>query len=571
MVSADSNKWFEQVKIYLFDPMRNFILITFLLGCAQFMGSCQETDEVQRPNILFIMSDDHCERAIGVYNSRLSVLNPTPILDEIAKEGMVFENVFCTNSICTPSRASIMTGQYSHVNKVYDLYDGLPGDQQYLSEEMKKAGYSTAVIGKWHLKHAPAHVDYFAVLPGQGRYMNPVIHVSEGGKKRRIRFDSTLELEIDVVDKKGHSSDVLTDMSLDWLENKRDTTKPFFLMHQFKAPHDMFVYAERYAHYLENEFIPEPCNLYNQPGPFFGSVATRGENDSLVDHIGATVSLQPHKRNLARVYRSQIRELTGKEDPTQDEMTHHAYQLYLKEYLRCVKGIDDNLGRIMDYMAANDLLENTIIIYTSDQGMMLGEHDFIDKRWMYEESSRMPLIVRYPEMVQPDSRNDWLINNTDIAPTILELAGIETPDYMQGKSFVPAMKGEKEPDDWREGTYYRYWMHMAHRMGNPAHFGIRTKDYKLIFYYGADYTNVHNNQEVTGKDGNRYWDSTPPGWELYDLAKDPNEMYNQFSNPDYQEIVKDLKQLLWEKRKEIGDTDDAFPRIREIVEENWDE
>jgi uncharacterized sulfatase len=517
------------------------------------------------------MSDDHCDRAIGVYNSRLSVLNPTPILDEIAREGMVFDNVFCTNSICTPSRATIMTGQYSHVNKVFDLYDALPGEKQYLSEEMKKAGYTTAVIGKWHLKHAPRHFDYFAVLPGQGRYNNPVIHVSEGGKKRRIRFDSTLELEIEVVDKKGHSSDVLTDLSLDWLENRRDTTKPFFLMHQFKAPHDMFEYAERYNDYLEDEFIPEPGNLYDQPGPFFGSVATRGVNDSLVDHIGATVSPQPHKRNLARAYRSQILERTGKEHLTQDELTHHTYQMYLREYLRCVKGIDDNLGRIMDYLEANDLMENTIIIYTSDQGMMLGEHDFIDKRWMYEESSRMPLIIRYPEMVTPGSRNDWLINNTDLAPTILELAGIETPAYMQGKSFVPAMKGESEPDDWRDGTYYRYWMHMAHRMGNPAHFGIRTKKYKLIFYYGVDYTNVHKDEEVTGKDGNRFWNNTPPGWELYDLSKDPDEMFNQYSNPEYQDVIADLKQLLEEKRKEIGDTDEAFPRIRETVELNWDE
>lgn len=535
------------------------LMFVICLGCS---------DEKQRPNILFIMSDDHCERAIGAYGSRLAILNPTPNLDQLANDGMIFNNVFCTNSICTPSRASIMTGQYSHTNKVYDLYDGLPTEQHYLLQEMHRADYNTAVVGKWHLRNAPEIADYFAVIPGQGRYMNPVIHVSEGGEKRKIRFDSILEKEVEVIDTKGHSSDVLTDISLDWLENKRDKTKPFFLMHHFKAPHDMFVYADRYKDYLEDVEIPEPDNLYDQPGEYWGSVATRGENDGLVEVIGSTISPHAQKRNLSRIYKKKIQEQTGKEILSDQEMTHYAYQLYLKEYLRCVKGIDDNLKRIFDYLRENKLMENTIIVYTSDQGMFLGEHDFIDKRWMYEESIRMPLIVHYPKIIKANSNCDWLINNTDYAPALLDLAGIETPDYMQGESFVDALKGKKEPKDWRDATYYRYWMHMAHGHNNPAHFGIRTKKYKLIFFYGVDYTDTHNKKKVEDKDGNRFWESTPAAWELYDLEKDPNEMLNQYANPKYAEIVKKLKQKLFETREEIGDTDEQFPRIKNIIKEN---
>jgi len=240
----------------------------------------------------------------------------------------------------------------------------------------------------------------------------------------------------------------------------------------------------------------------------------------------------------------------------------------LKEYLRCVKGIDDNLGRIVKYLKTNNLLENTIVVYASDQGMLLGEHDYIDKRWMYEESIRMPLIVHYPKMIKANSRNNWLINNTDYAPTLLELAGIETPDYMQGNSFVDALRGKEEPEYWRKETYYRYWMHMAHGHNNPAHFGIRTKKYKLIFFYGVDYTDTHNNRKIEGKDGNRFWESTPAAWELYDLEKDPTEMVNQYSNPEYSKIVEELKQQLLETRAEIGDTDEQFPRIKEIFETN---
>jgi len=523
----------------------------------------------EKPNILFIMSDDHCARAIGAYGSRLAKLNPTPNLDRFARKGMVFDNVFCTNSICTPSRASILTGQYSHRNGVYDLYDSLPGEKNYLPKEMQKAGYTTAVVGKWHLKNSPEYFDYFSVIAGQGRYMNPTMHVSEGGETRRVRFDSTLTRQIKVKDYKGHSSDVLTDITLQWLD-RRDKTKPFFLMHHFKAPHDMFVYAKRYENYLTNANIPEPGNLYDQPGKNFGSIATRGENDSLVGVIGSTISPQDTKRNLSRYYIKKIKKLTGTDDLSDREITHHTYQLYVKEYLRCVKGIDDNFQRIFDYLKENDLIDNTIVIYTSDQGMLLGEHDYIDKRWMYEESIRMPLIIHCPKMIKAGTRNDWLINNTDFAPTMLDLCGIKRPGYMQGRSFAKALKGAKEPADWRKSTYYRYWMHMAHGHNNPAHFGIRTKKCKLIFFYGVDYKDVHNKKKITDRDGNRFFKSTPAAWEFYDLVKDPHEMNNCYSSPEYQQIIQSLKSELKRLRREIVDTDEENTRIRQIISACWD-
>lgn len=521
------------------------------------------------PNILFIMSDDHSYQAMGCYGSRLAPLNPTPNLDRFARQGMVFDRVFCSNSICTPSRASVLTGQYSHRNGVRDLYDRLAGERCLLPQKLQQAGYQTAVVGKWHLKDSPGFFDHFAVIAGQGRYLDPTLHVSEGGEVRRVRFDSTLTREIAVIDTKGHSSDVLTNQSLAWLK-KRDRSRPFFLMHHFKAPHDMFVYAPRYEDYLKETMIPEPPNLYDQPGPHFGSVATRGKDDSLIEVIGSTVSPQKTKRNLARHYREKIREMTGRDDLSDREITHHTYQLYLREYLRCVKGIDDNLQRLLDYLKAEKLMENTIIIYTSDQGMMLGEHDYIDKRWMLEESMRLPLIVHAPGM-EAGTRCDWLVNNVDFAPTLLEAAGVPAPDEVQGRSFLGALQGKEKPADWRKEIYYRYWMHMGHGHANPAHFGIRTERHKLIFYYGADFTGVHNGKTIEGREGNRFWKNTPPGWELYDLQKDPLEMHNRYRDPAYADKVAALKRQLRQLRERLGDTDADNPRLTRIIDRHWND
>ena len=533
----------------------NTTIIWGAILCLE-LQSC-DNHKNNAPNILFIMSDDHTSQGIGAYDDpRFRGLDITPNIDRLAREGMLFEDVFCVNSICTPSRANILTGQYSNTNEVRDLYDGLPPERQYLPLELKKAGYQTAMIGKWHLRESPEAFDYYNVLPGQGKYLDPVLYSRDEGELKEVRFDSRLSKEVRIKEYKGHSTDVLTDITLDWLKNKRDKNKPFFLMHHFKAPHDLFENAERYNNYLEDVDIPMPETGYE---PQWGSVATRGQNDSLIHCIGASLGKRNHKRNMGK-------DLGVSQDLPPDEYTNQTYNLFIKRYLRCVKGVDDNLKRILDYLGQNGLMDNTIIIYTSDQGLFLGEHDFMDKRWMYEESLKMPLIVRYPKMIKPDSRNNWIINNTDFAPTILELAGLKTPSYMQGHSFVAALKGEEKPDDWRKATYYRYWMHMAHKMNNPAHFGIRTDRYKLIFFYGTDFIKTGDKEN----DGNRFGPDTPAAWELYDLKNDPHETVDIYEKMRGTKVLEDLKVQLSKAREEVGDTDEEYPYIKKIINSDWD-
>ena len=481
----------------------------------------------QTPNILFIMSDDHTTQAIGVYGSRLANLNPTPNIDALAKNGMRFDRVFCNNAICTPSRASIITGQYSQRNGVLDLNGSLDPENQYLPMEIKKAGYQTAMIGKWHLKKEPAAFDYYSVLPDQGKYHNPEF---------RIRGDTPWPRNM--IKKTGmHSSDAITDVSLDWLKNRRDKSKPFFLMHHFKAPHDMFENAKRYDNYLEDVEIPEPANLLSPPD---GSVATR--------KMGSGVGRTHAPWNLAK-------RLSIPENLDNRRYAQAGYQKYLKRYLRCVKGVDDNVKRLIDYLRETGELDNTVIIYTGDQGFFLGEHDLMDKRWMYEEAMRMPFIVHWPKGIQKGSVNNWLISNTDFAPTMLELAGItKTPAYMQGRSFAAALRGEAKPNDWREFVYYRYWMHLAHSLKVPAHFGIRGERFKLIFFYGC-----------TPKGANQ----TPAAWEFYDLKNDPFEMHNQYRNPEYREVIAEMKAELKRTREDLDETDDKYPKIQTIIDANW--
>ena len=484
-----------------------------------------------KPNILYIMSDDHASNAIGAYGSRLAGLNPTPTIDGLARRGMRFDRVFCNNSICTPSRASIVTGQYSQTNGALILGDALPPERQHLPREMKKAGYETAMIGKWHLGAEPAAFDYYCVLPGQGRYFDPQF---------RLRGEAAWPDQ--VVTKEGmHSTDAVTDMSLKWLDRVRDKKKPFFLMHHFKAPHDMFENAPRYDEYLKDATIPEPDNLHDQPQDGFGSIATR-----------------PYGAGLTKNHPSwgMARKLGIDENLPEPEHGGQAYQALLKRYLRCVKGIDDNVRRLIRYLEESGELDNTIIIYTSDQGYLLGEHDLIDKRWMYEESMKMPFIVCGPG-VAAGSSNAWLINNTDFAPTLLDLAGIDqTPEYMQGRSFAAALQGEEKPADWRTVTYYRYWMHMAHSLRVPAHFGIRDDRHKLIFFYGCD------------PDGGN---PTPVAWEFYDCANDPFENTNRYGDAAYQDTIARMKRQLLETREELCETDRGYPAVQKVINEHWDD
>ncbi len=509
---------------------RSYLPICFglLLGIASAL-TCEADD---RPNIIYIMSDDHAAHAIGAYGSRLAKLDPTPVIDTLAKEGMLFTNCFVTNSICTPSRACVMTGQYNHINGVRTLGGRLTAQEQYLPIEMRKAGYQTAMIGKWHLKEEPNY-DYYKVLLGQGKYHNPEFREKTAGQWPK-----------NVVKMTGHSSDCITDSTLTWLK-RRDRNKPFFLMHHYKAPHDYFDNALRYDSYLADVEIPEPKNLWEQPD--FGSIATRGHNDECVPFIGTSIGRRHAFRNYTRNWAKEA-------DLTDEQAKRQCYQTYLKKYLRCVKGVDDNLKRLFTYLRADGVFDNTVIIYTGDQGMMLGEHDYQDKRWMYDESQRMPFLIRYPKSIPAGSRSDAIIENVDFAPLMLDFAGVATPEMMQGRSFRSLCETGREPDDWKQAAYYRYWMHMAHHW-NPGHFGIRTKTHKLIFYYGC---------------GMKGENQTPPGWELYDLVQDPREVHNVYDDPAYAKVADRLKKQLAELRKQVKDTDEEFPEIRAIVDEFWD-
>lgn len=545
---------FLEKKLQVIIPIIGALVFTVFQGCSRMTsGDKAIAGEGQKPNILFIMADDHAAQAVGIYGSRLAPLDITPTLDKLAREGMIFDNAFVTNSICTPSRASIITGQYSQTNSVLDLEGVLPEAKQYLPQEMNRLGYQTAVVGKWHLTNEPLAFDYYAVLPGQGKYFDPSF---------RVQGDKSWPYNI--INKKGHSTDVITELTIEWLENKRDRSKPFFLSLHYKAPHDMFKFAPRYKDYLEYTFLPEPVSLYYNANN--GSIATRGINDSLIHIIGASVS----KRNTHWGLGRRLGIDQNVEDP---KYSHLVYQEYLKRYLRCVKGIDDNVKRLLNYLEAQGLMNNTIIVYTSDQGLMLGEHDYMDKRWMYEESMRVPFIVRYPKTIAAGSRTDAIINNTDFAPTLIEIAGGKAPEYMQGHSFKTILETGKEPENWQQFTYYRYWMHMAHNLGIPAHFGIRTKDYKLIFFYGRYWVDTDDPDATWNKKswGNDFTRHTPVAWEFYNLKNDPHEMNNLYGDPRYKQIIDDLKKQLAEKRTKLNKDDTTYPHIQKIIDRHWND
>ena len=417
--------------------------------------------------------------------------------------------------------------------------------------DSRVTGFADMVNGKNFAYDDCGHGTHICgIIGGSGRM--------SGGRYSGIAPGCDLVM-VKVLDRRGngYSSDVITNITIDWLKNRRDKNKPFFLMHHYKAPHDMFEYAPRYKYYLEDTEVPVPESLYNQDG--WGSEATRGKNDSLRHFIGTSISRRHENRSYAEDYKIN----TG--DPKKD--TYEAYQRYLKDYLRCVKGVDDNLKRLFDYLKKEGLWENTIIVYTGDQGMMLGEHDLQDKRWMYDESMRMPFIVRDPKSKQRGVHNDLMINNIDFAPTLIELAGGKAPEYMDGKSFADVFEG-KTPANWKDEVYYRYWMHMIHH-DIPAHIGIRTKDYKLILFYGRHY------DEKTMGTPSMWWlrdkgshkvVQTPVAFELYDLKKDPMEMKNVANDPEYKDVLKDMKVRLAKLREKVGDTDEKYPKIKAIID-----
>ncbi|MEM6366596.1 MAG: sulfatase [Planctomycetota bacterium] len=498
-----------------------------------------------RPNVLFIMSDDHTWQAIGAYQSHLAGLNPTPNIDRLAAEGMRFNAAVCSNSICTPSRAAIMTGQYAHQNGVLTLNDRLPVERQILAHEMNAAGHQTAIIGKWHLKERPDAFDYYKVLPGQGKYFDPDFFEKGREGKQTVQ---------------GHSTDVITDKALDWLTNDRDASRPFFLKLHFKAPHDYYEYAPRYEDYLADVAIPEPSTLRHRGE---GSIATRGYEGELSRVIATSIG----RRNWRRSYAA---DFDVSESLSDDDALGEAYQIYLKKYLRCVKGVDDNLGRVVEYLRSNNLLDNTVIFYTGDQGFFLGEHDMQDKRWAYEPCMRMPLIVRYPKSIEGGVSTDVIVENIDFPATMLDFAGRDTLSEMTGRSFRSLLETGQAPDNWKRVAYYQYWMHMAHH-DVPSHIGMRTARHKLILFHGE------SGGASWGKRANVV---TPPAWELYDLKNDPLEQHNLANDPEHAELLARLQTRFSKLRNRVGANDlsgvaDAKVRQRMAnvnlaIENAWD-
>lgn len=473
------------------------------------LSSCQLADNAalagnppagrERPNILYIMSDDHCSQTIGVYASVLKDIVRTPNIDRIGREGVIMRNCFATNSISTPSRAAILTGQYSHHNGVYTLLDELPAGSDNMAKHLQEAGYRTAVIGKWHLGTMPEGFDTYSILPGQGKYNDPVFLEGTDGQDAPVK-----KVE------KGYCTDIITDKSIAWMGSQVKGGEPFFLMCHFKAPHTPFTPAPRHEGMYDGTVFPEPENLYD-------------------DYSG---------REAARLATCKIENTLKGADKTRpvDKRRAEAYQSYMRRYLSCVAAVDENVGRMLDWLEENGELDNTVVIYTSDQGFFVGEHGFVDKRFMYEESIRMPLLIRWPGVVSPGSECDDIVLNVDFAPTLLDAAGCAAPSSMDGRSFLHAIDGSGSHEG-RDAFYYRYWMDVkGYRI--PAHYGIRTDRYKLIYFYG--------HQNLT---------DFVPQWELYDLKSDPSEMDNLYGRKQYRAVTDSLKNELSRLRSELGDTE----------------
>ena len=497
----------------------------------------------QQPNIVFIFSDDHAPHAIGAYNGWLKSVNPTPHIDKLAAEGMMFRNSFCTNSICGPSRAVIQTGKHSHKNGFMNNGNSFDWNQQTFPKLLQKAGYQTAIFGKSHLRGQPQGFDVWKVLPGQGLYYNPDFLTPEG--------KVTIE---------GHCTEIVTDMAVDFINHQRDKDKPFMLMVQHKAPHRNWMPAPEHLTLYDDIEIPEPATLFDKWED--NANPARWQELEIDRHMDINYDLfldltkdfkdDPKRvtdksayRNMQRMTPEQLKTWHGAYDP-KDAAFHKMnlsgkalvrwkYQRYAKNYLRCIRGVDDSVGTIVQTLKEAGLEENTIVIYSSDQGFFVGDHGWFDKRWMYEESLRMPLIVKWPGTVKPGTVNELMVQNLDYAETFLEIAGAAIPSDMQGASLVPLLKGET-PENWRKSIYYHYYEYPSVHMV-PRHYGIRTERYKLMHFYQFD------------------------EWEFYDLKEDPQEMNNLYGNPDYAKLTKRLKNGLKKLRKKYGDSDELTQKF----------
>ncbi|MBR8534489.1 sulfatase [Carboxylicivirga sediminis] len=496
--------------------------------------SCSATKPTKiHPNIILITSDDHAIQAISAYGHGISKVAPTPNIDRIAENGAIFNKAYCTNSLCGPSRATILTGKFSHINGFTRNRDKFDQNQPTLPKYLQVAGYETAIVGKWHLKGVPTQgFDYWEVLNDQGEYYNPDFI---SGK--------------DTVMNHGYATDLIMDKSLDWLQKGRDKDKPFMLMVQNKAPHRNWWPAERHYNRYDSVSFPVPDTYFDN---YDGRVAADKQKmniyrDMYEGHdLKMTVAAGvdsfrydpwPHLFNRAtdeqkekfwEAYRP-VNDAFHQMNLNDKELALWKYQRYLQDYMGTIAAVDENVGRLLDYLEKSGLDENTIVIYTSDQGFYLGEHGFFDKRFMYEESFRTPLLIQYPGAVKPGTQIDQMVQNLDFAQTILDFCGLEQPDDMQGLSFKPLLLNKKV-DKWRDALYYHFYefpgFHSVSR-----HYGVRTERYKLIHFY-------HKMDE----------------WELYDLQRDPSEMNNLYGQPGYEEITRNLKKRLDELQEQYKET-----------------
>ncbi|MGB3151194.1 MAG: sulfatase [Maribacter sp.] len=508
----------------------------------------------KKPNIIFIMSDDHAYQAISAYSDKLI---ETPNIDRIAKEGITFTNASVTNSICAPSRATILTGKHTHINGKTDNQRPFDTTQVTFPQIFQKAGYQTAMFGKLHFGNNPKGVDDFMILPGQGSYINPDFITKDG--------DTTIT---------GYVTDIITDVTLDWLDTKRNPEKPFMLMYLHKAPHRPWWPSPEKFKEFSGKTFPEPATLFDDYSNR-GTAAKTAEmnllyhmmysHDSkirpeLIKKMNPKPFVPEYEGSFDNPYTNRVNDAQKvlyepildsinadfeKNWPTMSdkEKMRWKYQRYMQDYLACISSVDDNVGRVLDYLDTNGLTDNTMVIYTSDQGFYLGEHGWFDKRFIYDESFKTPLLVRWPNEIKPGISNEEMVQNLDFAQTMLEAARIDAPDDMQGESLMPLLTSNKS--DWtRDAVYYHYYEYPAvHQV--KRHYGIVTIDYKLVhFYYDVD------------------------EWELYDRKKDPDEMNNIYNDPEYADVVADLKIKLEEIRKQYGDSDELNQMYIDLHLEN---
>ena len=518
------------------------ILLTFLV----IITSCisEKRTPLKKPNIIYIMADDLTTQAISAYGGIYKDIAPTPNIDKVAKEGMLFQDVLVTNSICGPSRAAILTGNYSNLNGYYKNESGGKFDDSKWTfpQEFQKSGYKTALFGKWHLGTEPVGFDtfkYHNASGQQGNYWNPLYN--DNGKN---------------VKEKGYATNLSTDFALNWLDTKEKSKEPFLMVLQYKAPHRPWHPDTKYEKLWDDVEMPYPSTFNDT---YKGREKTAGDTEMTMEYFSRRDMKLERPKNLKRkeriqwdFYGAKAGEIVQPKGMSDEEGKKWRYQNYIKDYLACVKSVDDNIGRVLTYLKENNLEENTVIVVTSDQGFYLGDHGFFDKRFIYEESLRMPFMVKYPERIKAGSVNEDIITNIDFAPTLLELAGITTTQKMQGTSFVPVLEGNT-PKDWQDAMYYHYyefpfWHHVQ------PHYGIRTQKYTLAhFYYNIDV------------------------WELYDLEKDPNQMNNIYSDPNYTSTITELKAKLknlmikYENDKSLADfrkiTDTDFGRIVDNIKD----